>query len=135
MKLFSHTLTVPLILLLLTPTIVSGENERRFNTRARVVDLEPVITTSKPALSRPHCQRPVLVIAGSIAQDIRSQEHKQAQQLACEARARPRHKVTGYWVTYEYQGHQRRKYMDKKPGNWIQVTVSLEPLQANSKRW
>ncbi len=120
-----------LFLLVLISGNAIGQNHRWFHTRAKVIELEPVFTTVDTSWSKARCQRPVQRIASSMAEDIRQQEQKQMRRFACEAMAIPRHQITGYWVTYEYQGHQGRKYMSEKPGSWIPVTVNLQPLQAS----
>lgn len=116
-----------LILLLLGLEVAVGQNDRWFRTRARVVNLEPVIKPDYAASSGDQCQQPDLSVASSMAQDIRQQEQKLTRQLDCETRTQANHRVVGYWVTYDYNGHEGRKYMSEKPGSWIPVMVSLEP--------
>jgi uncharacterized protein YcfJ len=36
--------------------------------------------------------------------------------------------TVGYWVTYNYLGHQHRTRMDQDPGDKIRVRVTVEPL-------
>jgi hypothetical protein len=122
------------ILCLLGTGTAMGQNNRWFHARARVINLEPVIKPDYATVPKAHCRQAVLTIASSMTQDIRRQEHKLERQLACEARTRTSHRVVGYWVTYDYNGHEGRKYMSDKPGSWISVTVSLEPLQASQLR-
>jgi len=131
MKPMMRKLFVLLFPLVLISGNAIGKNHRWFHTRAKVIELEPVFTTINTSGAKKRCQRPVRRIASSMAEDIRQQERKQMRLLACEAMAIPRHQITGYWVTYEYQGHQGRKYMSEKPGGWIPVTVNLQPLQAS----
>ncbi len=124
-----------MLILLLSTGVSSGQNDRWFQTQARVTSLEPVIKTDYVSVSNAHCRQPVLAIARTVAQDIGQQERKQARQLACEADTRPSQKVVGYWVSYEYHGHEGRKYMSQKPADWIPVTVRLEPLRASRNGW
>lgn len=120
-----------LVLLLLCVGAAMGQNDRSFHARARVIDLEPVTRPDYATAPRAQCQQPTLAIAGSMTLDIRQQERKLARRRACEVSTRPR--VIGYWVTYDYRGHQGRKYMSDKPDDWIPVTVSLEPLHASRR--
>lgn len=122
-----------LILLLLGTCAAMGQNERSFHARARVIDLEPVTRPEYAAAPETRCQQPVLGVAGSMVLDIRRQERKLARQRACEVSTRPSRRVVGYWVTYDYRGHQGRKYMPDKPGDWIPVSVRLEPLHASRR--
>ena len=120
-----------LVLLLLGGGAAMGQNDRSFHARARVINLEPVTRPDYATAVKAGCQRSALPIAGSMALDIRQQERNLARQRACEVSTKPRHKVVGYWLTYDYQGHQGRKYVSDKPGDWIPVTISLEPLHAS----
>lgn len=130
MKPMMYKLSVLLILLALNPGDAVAQNDRWFHTQAQVIDIQPVFETIDASSSKAHCQRPVRAIAGSMSEDIRLQERKQMRRFACETSAkRSRRKITGYWVTYEYQGHEGRRYMWEKPGSWIPVTVNLQPLQ------
>ena len=122
-----------LILFLLGAGAAMGQNDRSFHARARVIDLEPVTRPDYATAPKVQCRQPTQPIAGSMTLDIRQQERKLARQRACEVSTRPSQRVIGYWVTYDYKGYQGRKYMSDKPGDWIPVTVSLEPLHASRR--
>ena len=126
-----NSLTKVLVLLLLGVTAAMGQNDRSFDARARVIDLEPVTRPVYATAAKARCQRSAQPIAGSMVLDIRQQERNLARQQACEVSTRSSRRIIGYWVTYDYQGHRGRKYMSDKPGDWIPVTINLEPLHAS----
>ena len=117
-----------LILLLLIPAVSQAKDNRWFRSQARVTRLEPVVGPGREVLRSTNCRQPVLAIASSMVGDIRQQEEKLKRQRACRAKTRSSHRIVGYWVTYEYNGYEGRKYMPEKPGSWIPVKVSLEPM-------
>ena len=126
-----NSLIKVLVLLLLGVAAAMGQNDRSFHARARVIDLEQVTRPDYATAAKARCQRSAQPIAGSMVLDIRQQERNLARQRACEVSTRPRHQIVGYWVTYDYQGHRGRKYTSNKPGDWIPVTISLEPLHTS----
>ena len=127
-----HLMSV-ILLCLLNSGIALAQNNQRFHTSAKVTHLEPVVEQHSATKPKSLCRQPVLNIATSMAQDIRQQERRQSKQSVCESSMVTERQITGYWVTYEYQGHTGRKFLIEKPGAWIPVSVRIKPMVGSAK--
>jgi len=71
---------------------------------------------------------------GRDATRSRGQGHIQSyytHEKRCETRYDTEYhrETVGYWVTYDYLGHQHKTRMKRDPGDRIRVRVKVEPLQ------
>lgn len=119
------------VALLLVSAMAGASDYRTFRDYAPVVHVEPIVEYS-PAIARVECdnrqdERPVET---SIGRDVRQQElmwrrYRNCRRLQAEQREE---RISGYRVTYEYNGHQSTTQLSYNPGNRLPVNISLTPF-------
>lgn len=124
-----------LLLLAWSPGGTAGAEQ--FQAFAPVIGVEPVYETRYEPVTREVCTDPDASlrrfdeIAPSIGEDIRRQARLWQQQRRCRivTEQRPREHVTGYRVTYRYNGETETTLLSYDPGRQMRVNVSLSPVR------
>jgi uncharacterized protein YcfJ len=122
---------------LLAGSLCGTAGADQFQTFAPVISVEPVYETRYEPVRREVCTEPDASlrsfeeIAPSIGEDIRRQVRLWQQQRRCRTvtEQRPREHVTGYRVTYRYNGETETTLLSYDPGRQMRVNVSLSPLR------
>jgi uncharacterized protein YcfJ len=117
------------------PCVPAGEY-RTFRDYAPVVKVEPVVATGYRRETRRVCPQPdravhtSAAVAPTIGDDIRRQMRSWEREHACRlvGEERPFERITGYRVTYSYQGRTSTTLMSRDPGKRVPVDISLSPL-------
>jgi uncharacterized protein YcfJ len=129
-------MTCPM-LALLAGALCGTAGADQFQTFAQVIGVEPVYETRYEPVQREVCSEPGASlrsfeeIAPSIGEDIRRQARLWQQQRRCRTvtEQRPREHVTGYRVTYRYNGETETTLLSYDPGRQMRVNVSLSPVR------
>jgi uncharacterized protein YcfJ len=129
--------TTCLILALLAVSLCAMASAEQFQTFAPVIGVDPVYETRYEPVQREVCTEPDASlrsfeeIAPSIGEDIRRQARLWQQQRHCRTvtEQRPREHVTGYRVTYRYNGETETTLLSYDPGRQMRVNVSLSPVR------
>lgn len=145
------------------------DNHGEHNTKARVVNVEPIYKTVRIASPYRDCQRNSYrrtgesytstiaggiiggvignqfgkgsgktamtvagtLLGGSIGRDHTNgnyaQPHRHNDSCRVSERYTTRQEIDGYYVTYKYDGKRYTTEMDRHPGKFIPVTVSVRP--------
>lgn len=121
-------------------TLVTASAESRdyrsFRDYATVLNVEPVIETSYEPATRTVCDErteiavEVVPLASTIGEDIRRQMRFSGEQNVCRTvtERRKHQRVSGYRVTYRYDGRTSTVRYPYDPGERIAVDVGLSPL-------
>ena len=129
--------TTRLWILLFAWSLGSTAGSEQFQTFAPVVGVEPVYETRYEPVLREVCTEPDVTarefdeLAPSIGEDIRRQTRLWQQQQRCRTvtEQRAREHVTGYRVTYRYNGETETTLLSYDPGKQMRVSVSLSPVR------
>jgi hypothetical protein len=129
--------TTCLMLALLAGALCGVAGADQFQTFAPVIGVEPVYATRYEPVQREVCTEPDASlrsfeeIAPGIGEDIRRQARLWQQQRHCRTvtEQRPREHVTGYRVTYRYNGETETTLLSYDPGRQMRVNVSLSPVR------
>jgi uncharacterized protein YcfJ len=125
------------MIVLLARALCGTAGAEQFQTFAPVIGVEPVYETRYEPVQRDVCMEPDATlrsfeeIAPSIGEDIRRQARLWQQQRRCRTvtEQRPREHVTGYRVTYRYNGETETTLLSYDPGRLMRVHVSLSPVR------
>ena len=109
----------------------------QYQALAPVLDVAPVYETRYEPVSREICTQPDATvrefgeIAPTIGEDVRRQTRLWQQQQRCRTvtEQRAREHVTGYRVTYRYNGETETTLLSYDPGKQMRVSVSLSPVR------
>ena len=126
-RITQRLLVIPLLLVgtVAAETVVYTDN-------AGVVAVEPVLETRLEPVRERYCEPPPLLPpAASLGADIRRQQRllDAAPDCGWVERREPVRRITGYRVTYRYQGRDYTRIMDRPPGEYVPVRVALDPLR------
>ena len=109
----------------------------QFQAFAPVIGVVPVYETRYEPVTREVCTDPDASlrrfdeIAPTIGEDVRRQTRlwQQGQHCRIVTERQPREHVTGYRVTYRYNGETETALLPYDPGKQMRVNVSLSPVR------
>lgn len=120
---------------LLAVSLGAAATAADFSDLAEVVAVDPIVDRVYEPVRQRRCgppePPPLLPPARNLAQDILRQQSLVQPPVSCrwvEEETLVR-RVSGYRVTYRYDGREYLRSMQEPPGEFLPVRVALEPLR------
>lgn len=121
------------VCLLLLQDGASAEGWPGFRDYAKVVAVEPIVEPAYGPVLQRTCREVVAEEDGfepSPGLDILHQMHHHAEEPRCRdvQAIEPPERVSGYRVTYRYDGHTLTRRLSYRPGERLAVDIRVSPL-------